>query len=124
MPRNGLGGPESSPVCVSEHSRLGCGRPLRPGDAWTCDHIVALISGGANRESNTWKPPKAFVVPARQCDGVASSGERVLLHAILHVTDFTWLADELTEGQAWQRMDRVGGDWRRAVAACVGAPEI
>jgi 5-methylcytosine-specific restriction enzyme A len=32
--------------------RLGCGRPLRPGDAWTCDHIQAVINGGANRESN------------------------------------------------------------------------
>jgi 5-methylcytosine-specific restriction protein A len=31
---------------------LGCGRPLRPGDAWTCDHIEAIINGGANRESN------------------------------------------------------------------------
>jgi hypothetical protein len=24
----------------------------RPGDAWTCDHIEAVINGGANRESN------------------------------------------------------------------------
>lgn len=62
-----------------------------------------------------------FVALARECDGVASSGERILLHAILYVTDFAWLADELTGAQAWQQMDRVGGDWRRAVAACVGA---
>lgn len=62
-----------------------------------------------------------FVNLVRQCDGVASSGERVLLHAICYVTDFAWLADELTAGEAWQRMDRVGGDWKRAVAACVGA---
>ena len=62
-----------------------------------------------------------FVKLVRQCDGVASSGERVLLHAICYVTDFAWLADELTDGRAWRRMDRVGGEWRRAVAACVGA---
>jgi 5-methylcytosine-specific restriction enzyme A len=31
---------------------LGCGRLLRPGDAWTCDHVVAVINGGPNRESN------------------------------------------------------------------------
>jgi 5-methylcytosine-specific restriction enzyme A len=42
----------------------GCGRPLRPGDAWTCDHILAVINGGPNRESNLhplceWcEPPK------------------------------------------------------------------
>jgi len=30
----------------------GCGNPIRPGERWTCDHIVAVINGGANRESN------------------------------------------------------------------------
>jgi 5-methylcytosine-specific restriction protein A len=30
----------------------GCGRPLRPGDAWVCDHAEALVNGGANRERN------------------------------------------------------------------------
>jgi hypothetical protein len=62
-----------------------------------------------------------FVALARQCDGVASSGERVLLHAILYVTDFAWLADELGGKSVWQDMVSVGGDWRRAVAACIGA---
>jgi hypothetical protein len=60
-----------------------------------------------------------FVEAARECNGTASSGERVLLHAILYVTDFAWLADELTCGRAWDRMDSVGGEWREAVAACV-----
>jgi len=30
----------------------GCGRAIRPGDAWTCDHVEAIINGGANRERN------------------------------------------------------------------------
>jgi hypothetical protein len=30
----------------------GCGRRIGPGDAWTCDHIVAIINDGENRESN------------------------------------------------------------------------
>ena len=30
----------------------GCGRPIRPGDKWTCDHRAALINGGRNRELN------------------------------------------------------------------------
>jgi hypothetical protein len=42
--------------------KLGCGRPLRPGDAWTCDHIQAVINGGPNRESKLhplceWREP-------------------------------------------------------------------
>ena len=28
------------------------GRVIRRGDAWDCDHIIALINGGENRESN------------------------------------------------------------------------
>ncbi len=62
-----------------------------------------------------------FVDRARRFDGNASSGERVLLHAILYVTDFAWLADELAGSKAWRSMDRATDDWRRAVAACVGA---
>ncbi|WP_027578461.1 hypothetical protein [Bradyrhizobium sp. Ai1a-2] len=62
-----------------------------------------------------------FVKLAKQCDGVCSSGERVLLHAILYVTDFAWLADKLGGKEVWQRMDRAGGEYRAAVAACIGA---
>lgn len=28
------------------------GRKIMPGDAWDCDHVLALINGGENRESN------------------------------------------------------------------------
>lgn len=28
------------------------GRKIMPGDAWECDHILAIINGGQNRESN------------------------------------------------------------------------
>jgi HNH endonuclease len=44
--------------------RLGCSRPLRPGDSWTCDHVQAVINGGPNWASNLhplceWcEPPK------------------------------------------------------------------
>lgn len=62
-----------------------------------------------------------FVEAARHYDGVCSSGERVLLHAILYVTDFAWLADELDGGRTWYRMDSVSGEWRKAVAACIAA---
>lgn len=29
-----------------------CTRKIGPGDSWQADHVVALINGGANRESN------------------------------------------------------------------------
>jgi hypothetical protein len=70
-----------------------------------------------------------FVKLVRHCDGVCSSGERVLLHAIATVCDFAWLADELgtaakRRGEApWQRMSSAGGDWLRAVAACILAAD-
>lgn len=28
------------------------GRKIQAGEAWDCDHVVALINGGENRESN------------------------------------------------------------------------
>lgn len=28
------------------------GRKIRPGDKWELDHIIALVNGGENRESN------------------------------------------------------------------------
>lgn len=28
------------------------GRPIRTGERWDCDHIVAIINGGEHRESN------------------------------------------------------------------------
>ena len=28
------------------------GRKIMPGEAWECDHVIAIINGGQNRESN------------------------------------------------------------------------
>lgn len=62
-----------------------------------------------------------FVAAVRECDGVCSSGERILLHAICFVTDFAWLADELGGDKVWRNMDRCSGEHRQAVAACIRA---
>ncbi len=32
--------------------QCGCGRRIRSGEAWQCDHTVALVNGGQNREAN------------------------------------------------------------------------
>lgn len=29
-----------------------CGRKIGAGERWTCEHVVALINGGENREKN------------------------------------------------------------------------
>jgi hypothetical protein len=66
----------------------------------------------------------AFVRRARELDGVASSGERVLLHAILSATDFAWLADEMDTAPnhdcwVWRRFDVLSGSWRHALMCCI-----
>ncbi len=32
--------------------QCGCNRRIHAGEAWEADHIIALVNGGANRESN------------------------------------------------------------------------
>ena len=59
------------------------------------------------------------VTAARGIDGVASAGERALLHAILHAGDFDWLADELAAGKAWYRLSSLSGAHALAAAACL-----
>jgi hypothetical protein len=40
-------------IFILADGRCGCcSRRLRPGDAWICDHKIALINGGKNQESN------------------------------------------------------------------------
>lgn len=29
-----------------------CGRKIKAADKWTCEHVIAIENGGANRESN------------------------------------------------------------------------
>lgn len=32
--------------------QCGCGRSIRPGDAWETDHTISICNGGENKESN------------------------------------------------------------------------
>ena len=93
--------------------KLGLLEYLEAAQSWRALRAIIVEFNGCDQGN--------FVDLARECDGVASSGERVLLHAILYVTDFAWLADELGGKCIWQNMDRVGGEWRMAVAACIAA---
>jgi hypothetical protein len=93
--------------------KLGLSQYLEAATSWRA--LRSLIVDFNDRDKGN------FVKLVRRCDGVASSGERILLHAICYVCDFAWLADELAEGKAWRNMDRVSGEWRLAVAACIAA---
>lgn len=46
------------------------GRRIMPGEAWECDHVIALINGGENRESNLAPALKEFH-KAKTADDIA-----------------------------------------------------
>ena len=60
-----------------------------------------------------------LVKSARALHRAASHGERPLIQAILVAADFAWLADELAEGEAWQKTESAIGKHRLAIAACL-----
>lgn len=102
--------------------KLGLEEYLEAASSWRALRRLIVDFNGCDKGN--------FVALARRCDGVSSSGERIMLHAICYLTDFAWLADELGgKGHhkngvvVWQNMDRVGGEWRRAVAACIVGAE-
>ncbi len=104
---------KSSQPARAMFRKLGLSEYLEAAQSWRNLRALVVDFNGCDKGR--------FVDLVRRCDGVASSGERVLLHAICYACDFAWLADELTEGKAWQRMDRAAGDWSRAIAACIEA---
>jgi hypothetical protein len=61
----------------------------------------------------------SFVEAARRYADVCSPGERELLKGILLLTDFAYVADEISAGEAYGNMTRCGGPFRDALAACV-----
>lgn len=93
--------------------KLGLSKYLEAAESWSSLRTLIVDFNSCDEGR--------FVSRVRECDGVASSGERVLLHAICFAVDFAWLADELSAGEAWRHMDRPNGEWRRAVAACIQA---
>ncbi|KJS08560.1 MAG: hypothetical protein VR78_17810 [Hoeflea sp. BRH_c9] len=60
-----------------------------------------------------------LVQAARRIEGVLSTGELPVLLAMLHAADFSWLADELADGQTWRMMDRTHGPHATAVALAI-----
>ena len=77
---------QANPAARQMFEKLGLRHHLQSADNWrSLRHaIVDFNDCDAGH----------FVALVRQCDGVCSSGERPLLHAIAAVCDFAWLADE------------------------------
>jgi hypothetical protein len=96
-------------------AKLGMSEVLEAATSW-CS-LERLVVDFNDRSSG------GFVDRVVGLDGVASSGERVLLHAILFATDFAHVADALAGSGAWKRMGNVSGEWQRAVAACIERAE-
>jgi hypothetical protein len=90
---------------------LGFSGHLRAAQSW--DQLRCLVAEQNGQDNG------GYVNAAQDYAGKCSSGERVLLHAILYATDFAWLADELDDGRTWRRLNYVSGDHRKAVIACM-----
>lgn len=51
-----------------------CRRKIRPGDKWTCEHVIALINGGQNRESNL-NITCSWCLPEKNAEDVSEKSE-------------------------------------------------
>lgn len=89
-----------------------CGRKLAPGDSWECDHVVAIINGGGNRESNLavkceWCHAKKSATDVAEKSAVY---ERALRHAgIKRQPKGRPMAG--TRASGWKH--KVNGEWIR-----------
>ena len=61
----------------------------------------------------------ALTAKARRLNGVLSSRQRIVLHAVLHACDYDWLADEFAHGRSWDEFSSLGGQHLEAVLACI-----
>ncbi len=82
------------------------GLPLDRAVSW--DHLTSYA-----------RAQDDFPGRAKKLYGVASSGERALIAAIMTAVDYAAQADKLSQGRAWQRTEHCSGDHRRAMAAAV-----
>ena len=51
-----------------------CGRKIAAGEQWICEHVIALINGGENREGNLGVTC-GWCLPAKNADDVAEKSK-------------------------------------------------
>lgn len=51
-----------------------CGRKVGAGDRWTCEHLIALINGGENRERNL-DVTCGWCLPAKNAEDIAEKAK-------------------------------------------------
>jgi hypothetical protein len=92
--------------------RMGLIKYLEAANSWRALQDIII-------RHNNKADGGAFVAAAKHYAGQCSSGEQVVLHALLYALDFASLADELDGGWTWRRMNKVSGAHRQAVVACI-----
>lgn len=89
-----------------------CTRPIAPGDKWTCDHKVALINSGENRERNL-QPLCQWCNPEKNAADVAEKSDvyaKAAAHAgIKRKPKGRPMAG--TRASGWKH--KVSGEWER-----------
>lgn len=51
-----------------------CTRKIKPGESWTCEHLIAICNGGANRETNL-DLTCGWCLPEKNAEDVAIKSE-------------------------------------------------
>ena len=89
----------------------GCGRKINAGEPWTCDHIVALINGGENRETNL-HPLCAFCHPVKTMSDLREKS-RIARIALRHAGIKLRAARPLPGGRddPLHRKRKITGEW-------------
>lgn len=62
-------------VFEAKHGRCHrCTRNIAAGEAWTCEHMIAIINGGENRERNL-DVTCSWCLPAKNAEDVAEKSK-------------------------------------------------
>lgn len=106
------------------YAQFKAGPPRRIMSALGPAFLKALEASGSYMDFRTVVrlndgPNGRFTKAARQYAIMCSPGERELVKGILMLTDFTHVADEISEGEAYADITRTSGPFREALAACV-----
>jgi 5-methylcytosine-specific restriction protein A len=63
-----------------------CGRTIRPGEPWTCEHLIAIINGGKNEEAN-------LGVTCCDCLPIKNAADAAIKSRTAKIAKRTWLSD-------------------------------
>lgn len=95
-------------VFLAKDGRCGqCGRKI-VGETWTCEHVVAIINGGANRESNLGVTC-SWCLPAKNAEDVAIKSKTARMRAKHHGIKSKGRPMPGSRASPWKQ--KIGGGW-------------